>query len=168
MAIDPNMLQSFAAPGEEEMMPDDAMMPAEGEAPTGPTPEEREKRLAHLVMMLGRVGEDMIEFVDEVDQEVLDDPMLPLAPEDVEAIEESVSMLGPATRKALDDVAPLDPADALFVAQELSSQEMIDKGDIDRLASWLIRASQHSAGTAPLEADEEDEEYADEMAEEAP
>lgn len=158
MPIDPKQLAAFshdtastaASTGASDGTETAELEPA---APVHATPEEQEKKLAHLILILSHAGDDLQGFVDEVDADLLTDLSAELPPEEAEAIEEAISALPSAVRSAIADVGAISDYDASFVADELQGQELID--DTDTFAGWLQRASQVIMGTLPHEEEEE-------------
>lgn len=171
MPIDPKQLAAFSA---DPVMPppgDPSGMDDMGEEPevtsAHPSPEEQEKRLAHLVLVLTRVGDDLQGFVDEIDADLLDDMSAELPPEEAEAIEAAIGSLPSEVRAAVSAAGEMSEYDTKFVADELAGNEIVD--DADRFAGWLMRASQVINGGLPHEESEEEEaEPDDDDAEMAP
>jgi len=156
MAIDPAQLAAFSDPTVlEPSMPvkPDSMLEEES-AVVESSPEEREQRLAHLVLVLNRVADDLQGFVDEIDADLLDDLTVELPPEEAETIQEAIKSLPREVTKAFLLAGDLSAEDAQFVADELAGREVVDNAD--RFAGWLQRASQVIHGTLPLEPDEEE------------
>ena len=162
MPIDPKQLAAFSTADTEGTATGTGDTGTEGTEDTEGTAapaEDQEKRLAHLVLVLSRVGEDLQGFVDEVDADLLEDLAAELPPEEAEAIEEAITSLPAQVRTAVADVGELTDADAQFVADELAGRELVD--DADRFAGWLMRASQVVNGTLPHEEAEETHEEPD-------
>lgn len=125
-------------------------------------------RYAHVILLLEKHAEDVMELVEEVGEECLEDVNMDIPPEDAEVLAEQLQKdldpeLADAMRKAFGENG-ISLEDAQSIAEHLVDEEFVDSGDEDLLAGWLFRIAQAVGGVLPVEEDEDadDEDLDDE------
>lgn len=151
---------------DEELPPDE--IPEEEETSQDEVEEGAIPRYAHVILLLEKHAEDVMELVEEIDSECLEDVNADIPPEDAEILSTQIQEdidpeLADAMRKAFGE-SGISLEDAQSIAEHLVDEEFVDSGDEDLLAGWLFRIAQAVGGALPVEEDEdaeEDEEDAD-------
>jgi hypothetical protein len=144
-------------------------MPPEEEGSPGEGGQQGTERLANLILRLQESAEDVADVSDEMDANVLADPMVPMEPDDVEILQSGFDGLDSNLKKELTACCAaggLSIEDARYIAQHLADMELVENPE--RIAGWLYRIGEMLGGkTAPSEEEEgaeEEEEGAEEEA----
>lgn len=97
---------------------------------------------------------------DELDYDVLTDPDLEMAEDDIAILQEGVLMMPPRLLKVIENLAGIDIDAAQTIAAHLESEGMVE--DAERVAGWIFRVGQLlEQGEGTEEEPQEEEAYAE-------